>query len=61
MKEIKAEPPSKPIKMGRVTYRELSNEEALKKYGTSFVFVGGMQKPAAKPANVENEEDPAKK
>jgi hypothetical protein len=61
MKEIKAEPPSKPIQMGRVTYRVLTNEEARQKYGTSFVFVGGAPKPPAKPANVENEEDPAKK
>ena len=27
-------------KIGRVTFRKLSNEEALKKYGSSLVFVG---------------------
>ena len=27
-------------KIGRVTFRELTNEEALQKYGSSFVFVG---------------------
>ena len=28
--------------MGKITYRKLSDEEALKKYGrSSFVFVGG--------------------
>ena len=27
-------------KVGRVTFRELTNEEALQKYGSSFVFVG---------------------
>lgn len=53
--------------MGRVTYRRLSNEEALKKYGTSFVFVGGMQKPPAKaaedakPEKLGDEKGPAQK
>ena len=42
----------KTIKMGNHTYRRLSNEEALQKYGTSFVFVGGTQKSSAKPTNV---------
>jgi hypothetical protein len=27
-------------KIGRVTFRELTNEEALREYGSSFVFVG---------------------
>jgi hypothetical protein len=27
-------------KIGRVTYRKLTDEEALREYGTSFVFVG---------------------
>jgi hypothetical protein len=27
-------------KIGRVTFRTLTNEEALAKYGSSFVFVG---------------------
>lgn len=27
-------------KIGNVTFRELTNEEALQKYGRSFVFVG---------------------
>jgi hypothetical protein len=27
-------------KVGRVTFRELTNEEALREYGSSFVFVG---------------------
>jgi len=55
MKEIKAETPSKPIQMGRVTYRVLTDEEALKEFGTSFVFVGGAPKPPAKPAEAKPE------
>ena len=27
-------------KIGRVTFRELTNEESLQRYGSSFVFVG---------------------
>jgi hypothetical protein len=27
-------------KIGRVTFRELTNEEALQEYGSSLVFVG---------------------
>jgi len=27
-------------KIGTVTFRKLTNEEALQKYGSSFVFVG---------------------
>jgi hypothetical protein len=27
-------------KIGRVTFRKLTDEEALREYGTSFVFVG---------------------
>jgi len=27
-------------KIGRVTFRRLTNEEALKEFGSSFVFVG---------------------
>jgi hypothetical protein len=46
------EPTGKTIKTGNHTYRELSNEEALQKYGTSFVFVGGTQKSSEKPTNV---------
>ena len=34
-------------KIGRVTFRELTNEEALQKYGSSFVFVG------SRPASLE--------
>ena len=33
-------------RIGRVTFRELTNEEALREYGTSFVFVGT---PTARP------------
>jgi hypothetical protein len=33
-------------KIGRVTFRELTNEEALREYGSSFVFVG-QEKPAS--------------
>ena len=29
-------------KIGRVTFRRLTNEEALKEYGSSFVFVGSQ-------------------
>jgi hypothetical protein len=41
-------------KVGRVTFRELTNEEALARYGSSFVFVGPERKrqeqePLAKP------------
>jgi hypothetical protein len=34
-------------KIGRVTFHELTNEEALQKYGSSFVFVG------SRPASLE--------
>ncbi len=34
-------------KVGRVTFRKLTNEEALQKYGSSFVFVG------SRPASLE--------
>lgn len=34
-------------KIGRVTFRKLTNEEALQKYGGSFVFVG------SRPASLE--------
>ena len=34
-------------KIGRVTFRELTNEEALQKYGSSFVCVG------SRPASLE--------
>lgn len=54
MKEIKAELPSKPIQMGKVTYRRLSNDEALKEFGTSFVFIGGLQKPSPEKAEQSN-------
>ena len=41
----------KTIQMGKHTYRRLSNEEALQKYGTSFVFVGNPPpRPAEAPA-----------
>jgi hypothetical protein len=33
-------------KIGRVTFRDLTNEEALREYGTSFVFVGQATQPA---------------
>ncbi len=34
-------------RIGRVTFRRLTNEEALQKYGSSFVFVG------SRPASLE--------
>ena len=34
-------------KISRVTFRRLTNEEALKEYGSSFVFVG------SRPASLE--------
>lgn len=55
MKEIKAEPPSKPQKIGRHTYRVLTDEEARQKYGTSFFFVGGVQKPPTKRRKLPNQ------
>ena len=36
-------------KIGRVTYRKLTDEEALAKYGSSFVFVGQAKPPARPP------------
>jgi hypothetical protein len=36
-------------KIGRVTFRELTNEEALQEYGSSFVFVGPTKPPAPPP------------
>lgn len=38
---------AKETKIGNVTFRELTNEEAVAKYGSSFVFVG------SKPASLE--------
>ena len=35
-------------KIGNVTFRELTNEEALQKYGRSFVFVGSQPASADK-------------
>lgn len=40
-------------KIGRVTFRHLTNEEALKEYGSSFVFVG------SRPASIEQAETAA--
>ena len=41
----------KTTKVGRVTFHTLTNEEALQKYGTSFVFVGNPPpRPAEAPA-----------
>ena len=41
----------KPTKVGRHTFRRLTNEEARQKYGTSFVFVGNPPpRPAGAPA-----------
>jgi len=37
-------------KISRVTFRELTNEEALREYGSSFVFVGTP--PASPPREV---------
>lgn len=40
-------------KIGRVTFRHLTNEEALKEFGTSFVIVG------SRPASLEHAKPPA--
>jgi hypothetical protein len=45
-------------KIGRVTFRELTNEEALAKYGSSFVFVG-QAKPATDARELLKEADAA--
>jgi len=37
-------------KIGRVTFRELTNEEALQEYGSSFVFVGTPSAPPPREA-----------
>ena len=37
-------------KIGRVTFRTLTNEEALAKYGSSFVFVGTPPAPSPRGA-----------
>jgi hypothetical protein len=37
-------------KIGRVTFRKLTNEEALREYGTSFVFVGTPSAPPPREA-----------
>jgi hypothetical protein len=36
--------------VGRVTFRELTNEEALREYGSSFVFVGTPPAPPPREA-----------
>ena len=45
-------------KIGRHTYRRLTNEEALAKYGSSFVFVG-QAKPTAEARELLKEADAA--
>jgi hypothetical protein len=47
-------------KMGRVTFRELTNEEARAKYGSSFVFVGAA-KPTTEARELLKEADAALK
>jgi len=37
-------------KVGRVTFRKLTDEEALREYGTSFVFVGTPPAPPPREA-----------
>jgi hypothetical protein len=37
-------------KIGRVTFRDLTKEEALREYGTSFVFVGTPPAPPPREA-----------
>jgi hypothetical protein len=37
-------------KIGRVTFRDLTNEEALREYGTSFVFVATPPAPPPREA-----------
>ncbi len=44
-------------KIGRVTYRKLTDEEARAKYGSSFVFVGTP--PATEARELLNEADAA--
>ena len=45
-------------KIDRVTFRELTNEEALQEYGSSFVFVGPA-KPATNVRELLKEADAA--
>jgi hypothetical protein len=40
-------------KIGRVTFRTLTNEEALAKYGSSFVFVGASPAPRKAVTNLK--------
>jgi hypothetical protein len=42
-------------KIGRVTFRRLTNEEALRKYGSSFVFVGSRPASLEQAAGAEGE------
>jgi len=39
-------------KIGRVTFRELTNEEALREYGTSFIFVVRTSNVSSKPIDI---------
>jgi hypothetical protein len=41
-------------KIGRVTFRRLTNEEALQKYGSSFVFVGSRPASREQAAGAED-------
>jgi hypothetical protein len=43
-------PMAKVRKIGRVTFRTLTNEEALQEYGSSFVFVGTPPAPPPREA-----------
>jgi hypothetical protein len=52
MPQIAPWPKSK--KIGRVTFRKLTDEEALREYGSSFVFVG-------QPVNARRAEEAASK
>jgi len=47
-------------KIGRVTFRELTNEEALREYGTSFVFVGTPPAPPPREAVIKLKADAKK-
>lgn len=53
---MKAKAPSQTQKIGKHTYRVLTDEEARQKYGSSFFFVGGVQKPPTKPPDASKSE-----
>jgi hypothetical protein len=48
-------------KIGRVTFRTLTNEEALAKYGSSFVFVGASPAPRKAVMNLKTDAKKSKR